>query len=158
MNLRKTLARLTCACAASALLVPAGALAHDGTDGSRDGRFGHHHFHHFVVLKGTVNGVDTDSGVITIQVAKASGAGKALVGKTATVKVFKTFVADVNNDGAHNLADVAPGDTVFVKTLHRFIDTGSNTISAAKVLDLSRTGSFTSARRSEGREGRCDHR
>ena len=74
-----------------------------------------------------------------------------------TVKAFKAWVADTNNDGAHNLSDVKAGDTVFVKTKRRFIDDTANSVSAAKVLDANGSGTAFHKADQDSRDGRCDH-
>jgi hypothetical protein len=158
MNPPKQLTRALCACLSIAVLVPAGALAHDGRDG--DFRSGHHrHHHHFgVLLKGTVSSVDTDNGKLVVKVAKATRGARDLVGDDVTVKVFRAWVADTNNDGKHNMSDFKAGDTVLVKTKRRFIDTTGNTIAAAAVLN--KTDSDVSSFRKaddDNRDGRCDH-
>jgi hypothetical protein len=125
------------------LLVPAGALAHDGSD-SRDSRSGHHrHHHHGVLLKGTVKSVDASAGTLVVNVTKASRGGKALVGDDVTVKVVR----------AASLEGVDAGETVLVKTKRRFVNASSNSISAALVSDGERDGD-----RDGDRDGRCDHR
>jgi len=155
---RTRIARTVCAFLAIALLAPAGALAHDGTD-NRSARFGHHHHHFGVLLKGVVSSVDTSNGTLTFKVDKSTRGGKALVGDTVTAKVFRAWTADTNNDGSHNLADVKDGDTVLVKTKRRFINSDANTIAAAKVFDKTNLGT-TAFRRADSdgdRDGRCDH-
>jgi hypothetical protein len=154
MTSRKTITRALCAALATALLVPAGALAHGG----RDGRFAHHH-HHGVLLKGTVTSVDASAGTLVVKVARATRSGQALEGDDVSVKVVRAWVADTDSDGKQTLADVKSGDTVLVFTKRRFIDSASNSIAAAKVFDKS---SSSGASRSEGDhrdgDGGCDHR
>ena len=155
MNPRKQITRALCACLAMAMLVPAGALAHHGGDS----RFRHHRHHHFgVLLKGTVSSVDADNGKLVVKVAKATRGGKDLVGDDVSVKVFRAWVADSNNDGKHNIADFKAGDTVLVKTKKRFIDTTANTVAAAAVLNKSDSDAATFRKADDNnRDGRCDH-
>jgi hypothetical protein len=156
MTSRKTISRALCASLATALLVPAGAPAHDGRDG-RFGRFGHHH--HGVLLMGTVTSVDASASTLVVKVAKATRSGQALEGDDVSVKVVRAWVADTDNDGKHTLADVKSGDTVLVFTKRRFVDSTSNSIAAAKVFDKSSSsGAFRSAGDDDQRDGGCDHR
>ena len=156
---RKTLV----ACIAATALLPGSALAHDGTDGSRDGGFHHRHHHHGVVLKGSVTSIDVENSTLTVKVDKASRGGRALVGDTVTVKAVKGWVADTNDDGKRNIADVQTGDTVLVFTKRRFIDADANTVSAAFVIDKTHPKStsstaFRNAYEDGARDGTCDHR
>jgi hypothetical protein len=144
MNLRKTL----CAFVAAMAVVPATAAAHDGHH-----RWGHHH-HHGVVLKGTVTSVNTENSTLVVKVEKATRKGDALEGDTVTVKAVKGWVADTNDDGKHNIADVQSGDEVLVFTKRRFIDADANQVSAAFVVDKTHP-----ARTSAWRDGHdCDGR
>ena len=159
MTLRKTLV----ATAAATALLPGAALAHNGTDGTRDGGFHHRHHHSGVLLKGTVTSVDTSNSTLTVAVSKASRGGNALEGDTVTVKAVKGWVADTNNDGKRNISDVQNGDTVLVFTKRRFINADANTVSAAFVIDKTHpkstdASSFRSAYRDGARDGNCDHR
>jgi hypothetical protein len=150
MNLRMML----CALVATMAIAPATASAHHG--GDRDG-FRHHH-HHGVLLKGTVTSVDTSNSTLVVKVEKATRGGNALEGDDVTVKAVKGWVADTNNDGKHSIADVQSGDTVLVFTKRRLIDSDTNKVSAAFVVDKTHPKS-TSAFRSGDRDGHdCDGR
>src|SRR3954447_3996281 len=157
MNPGKTLV----ACLAATALLPGTALAHDGRDGARDG-FHHRHHHHVVLLKGVVTGVDASNNTLTLKVEKASRGGSALEGDTVTVTAVKGWVADTNNDGKHSIADVKSGDTVLAFTKRRFINSDTNTVSAAFVIDKTHPKSTSStayrnAYNDGDRDGRCDH-
>jgi hypothetical protein len=142
-----------CALIAALTLIPGTALAHDG----RDGRWGHHHrHHHAVVLKGTVQSVNTDNGTLVVHVVRANRDNTGLVGDDVTVKAVKGWVADTNGDGDHSLADVKVGDKVLVITKRRYIDGDANTVSAAFVIDKTNSASTTAARR-DGDTHFCDH-
>src|SRR3954470_7555690 len=133
MNLRLTLT----AALSAALLIPAGASAHDG----------HHHRHHFraVGLKGTASSGTPDKDPLAGRIARASRGGNALEGDTVTVKAVKGWVADTNNDGKRSIADVKDGDTVVVFTKRRFINSDANTVSAGFVLDKTNPKTSSSA-------------
>jgi hypothetical protein len=146
------LANTLCAFAAAAALLPGTALAHHG--GDRDG-FRHHH-HHGVLLKGTVTSVDQENSTLVVQVARASRGGNALEGDSVTVKAVKGWVADTNNDGKHNIADVQSGDKVLVFTKRRFIDADANKVSAAFVVDKTHPASTSAWRDRDGHD--CDGR
>lgn len=140
------------AVACAAVLVPIGASGHDGGDAG-DGPFGNHHRHHRVLLLGTVSSVDPSSDGVVVSVTKATRAGKALVGDDVEVAVRRVRVADTNGDDKSTLADVGTGDKVVVKTRRRFIDSDANTVSAAKLVDLTHRAS----RSGFGGDGRhCD--
>lgn len=155
MTSRQGTLRALCAALCIAMLVPAGALAHDGF-GGRDGR---HHFHHrLVFLKGTVKSVDPGDKTLVLAVTSASRGGKALVGDDVVVKALAGWVADTNNDGTHSLADVQAGDTVIVVTKRRFVDADHNAVSAAKVFDKTHPGpARTRASAGDGDGHHCDH-
>jgi hypothetical protein len=141
-----------CTLACAALLAPAAAGAHHGGDW----RHRHHHWHFGVLLRGAVASVNQDDGTIAVKVEKATRGGRALVGNTVGVKVLRAWVADANDDGHHDIADIAAGDTVIVWTKRRFIDGDGNAISAAKVFDKTRAPSF-GAFRARDRDGDRDH-
>jgi hypothetical protein len=133
MRLKRSfaIAFLTCV----ALVVPAAASAHHG-GGDR-----WHHHHHFVALKGTVVSANQADHTLVVDVTRANRKANALEGKRVTVHAVGGWVADTNNDGKHNLADVKDGDTVIVFTKRRFINFDALTISKAKVWDKTNSGS-----------------
>ena len=140
------------AVACAAVLAPIGASGHDSGDAG-DGRFGHHHRHHRVLLLGTVSSIDTSSDSVVVSVTKATRGGKALVGDDVKVAARRVRVADTNGDDKSTLADVGTGDKVVVKTRRRLVDSDANTVSAAKLIDLTHRAS----RAGFGGDGRhCD--
>src|SRR3954470_14111705 len=146
MNLRLTLT----AALSAALLIPAGASAHDG----------HHHRHHFraVGLKGTASSGTPDKDPLAGRIAKASRGGNALEGDSVTVKAVKGWVADTNNDGKRSIEDVQSGDTVLVFTKRRFVDSDANRVADAFVVDKThpaRTAGTDDSRDGDGHD--CDH-
>ena len=150
---------LTAVIAALTLVVPAGALAHDG-DGDRDG-FRHHHRHHHrvVVLKGTVSSVNTDAGTLVVAVSDTNRKGRALDDENVTVDPAKGWVADTNNDGKRNLADIQAGDKVIVFAKRRDVNFDTNSVDDAFVIDKTHpksTSSYRSAYRDGERDGDCD--
>lgn len=163
---------MTCAALAALAVAPGAAAAHDGTnDGRYDGRHdnsrydGERHGHHkrVVVLKGTVAGVNTEDGTLSVQVADANRKGRGLVGDTVTVKAVKGWVADTNNDGKRSLADIQTGDKVIVFTKRRFVDEDAKTVSAAFVIDKTRPktadkSAYRDAYKDGARDGDCDRK
>ena len=85
------------------------------------------------VLKGTYAG---DS---TVAVTKANGPARkaGLVGQTVTLDLAtaRVVVADVNADGARDLADVAVGDKVVVKVRAPKGATAADTLTARQLVD-----------------------
>ena len=154
------LGKALCVLAAAAAILPGSALAHDGTS---DGTNHFRHHHRGVVLKGTVQSVDTSGGTLVVKVEKATRGGNDLEGDNVTVKAVKGWVADTNNDGKRSIADVQTGDTVLVFTKRRFIDATANTVSAAFVIDKTHPktwdkAAFNRAYQDGARDGNCDHR
>jgi hypothetical protein len=144
MTTSKTLTRALCACLATAVLAPAGALAHDGTGDARTWSGTHefrHHHHRMVFLKGTVSSVDTSAGTIVVKVAKASRGGQALIGNDVTVTTA-------------NASAFKPGDEVWVKTKRRFIDASANKVMAARAFSADNADAFRDA--GDG-DHHCDH-
>ena len=84
------------------------------------------------VLKGTVVSVDAATGVVTVNVTKATKHGKTLVGVnefTAT----KVNVADTNGDGVMNTADMAVDDKVVIQL--RLKADSASPYAARKIVD-----------------------
>jgi hypothetical protein len=126
--MQRKLATAVAACAAAALAAPVAAPAHDGPhhgdrDAHHDGdRGGHHrgdHRHHRggPVVAGTVSSVDATAQTVVVHVTKATRRASALEDQDVTISLAgaRLKVADTNADGTAGLADVAAGDTVFVK-------------------------------------------
>jgi hypothetical protein len=122
--MQRKLATAVAACAAVALAAPVAAPAHDGPHhGDRHARHdGHHrgeHRHHRggPVVAGTASSVDATAQTAVVHVTKATRRASALEDQDVTISFAgaRVMVADTNADGTAGLADVAAGDTVFVK-------------------------------------------
>jgi hypothetical protein len=109
--------------AVAALALPASAVAHGGHGhaagkhgqaGDTHGQGGKHG--RALNVKGTVTAVG--AGTIDVLVKGANHHGRALRGTTITVDVStaRIVVADANGDGTRDLADIAVGDRVLVRS------------------------------------------
>jgi hypothetical protein len=100
------------------------------------------------IFKGTIVSVDVAEGTAVVKVAKANHHGRVARNAQVTfdLAAAKLVVADVNADGAVNLADVAVGDKVLVQA--RLPKRGADltrTVTARKLVDQSRPHGGTDA-------------
>lgn len=125
--------QLAAVAGAAALLLPGAALAKGGPGGPHGqsdalhgkadtvhGKAHQQHGHNQtrnVILKGAVVSVDAAAKTAVVHVTRANHHGQAMVGSDVTVDLSaaKVDVADVNADGAADLADVTAADHVLVQ-------------------------------------------
>jgi hypothetical protein len=89
------------------------------------------------VFKGTVVSTDTTAGTVTVHVTKVNHLSKTFKGSDVTFTVAtvkKINVADTNNDGKRDLADVQAGDAVLVQA--RITKDSAQPFAARKLNDL----------------------
>lgn len=84
------------------------------------------------VLKGTVVSVDLTTGVVTVDVTKATKHGKVLIGTNAFTAT-KVNVADTNADGVMNTLDMVAGDKVVIQL--RLKADSASPYAARKIVD-----------------------
>jgi hypothetical protein len=118
--MQRKLATAVAACAAVALAAPVAAGAHGAHhDGDRHGhrRSDHRRHRGGPVVAGTVASVDATAQTAVVHVTKATRRASALEDRDVTIALAgaRVKVADTNADGTAGVADVAAGDTVFVK-------------------------------------------
>lgn len=89
-------------------------------------------------LKGDVASVDVAAGTVVVEVTKANKHARALVGRELTVSLAgaKLSVADVDGNGAAELADVQSGDAVAVQVRLPKRATLAGPVVARKLVDL----------------------
>ena len=100
------------------------------------------------VFKGTVASVDAATGTAAIKVAKVNHQGRSARGLTVTFDLSEATVAvaDINADGAANVADVAAGDRVLVHArLPRRSADLTGTVVARKLVDQTHPARATDA-------------
>ena len=93
------------------------------------------------VFKGTVVSTDTTAGTITVHVTKVNRWSKTFKGTDVTFTVAtvkKINVADTNNDGKRDLADVKADDAVLVQA--RITKDAVQPFAARKLNDLAGDG------------------
>jgi hypothetical protein len=152
--LTKHTTRFLAVLGATALLVPAGAVAKSGNSGNGKGTENapglsdtkpgkgkakgktkpKNH-----VAKGTVTGVDAVAGTVVVKVAKGNKYARAWKGQDVAFNLSqgKVVVADVSGDGKADLGDVKPGDKVLVQAKLPRDKTGlTPPYAARKLIDL----------------------
>jgi hypothetical protein len=131
------LSRVTAVAAVAALAVPAVAAAKDREHGHGDDRAKRKPVVTYV-LKGTVTSVDAAGSVVRIGVTRANRHGRRLVGRQLALSVAadRVTVADVNDDGTEDLADVQVGDSVLAQVRLPKRAAVADTVVARKLVDL----------------------